>query len=974
MKDVNGYRVIVEQELKELNARGFLIEHERTKAKVAAIETKDENKVFSIGFRTPPKDSTGVAHIVEHTVLCGSKNFPVKDPFIELEKGSLNTFLNAMTYPDKTVYPVASCNDKDFRNLMHVYLDAVFYPDIYTEEKIFKQEGWHYELADVNGPLTYNGVVFNEMKGVFSSPEELMSRKIQQSLFPDNTYVHVSGGDPVSIPDLTYKEYLDFHARYYHPSNSYLYLYGDMDMAEQLAWIDEHYLSQFDYLEVDSEIQMQKPFAKPVDCHDYYSLAEDESPEEKTYFSYNAVAGTSLDQELYIAFQVLDYVLVQGVGAPVKQALMDAGIGTEIVSYYDEGIYQPVFSIIAKNAAVDKKEAFASIVREQLEKLVTEGINKDSLNAGLNALEFRYREADFGAYPKGLMYGLQMFDSWLYDPAKPFIHLQTNETFRTLREKMNDGYFESLIRKYLLDNTHSSFVTIEPKTGLTAQMEQKEAKRLNDYFDTLSETQRRELIRQTEELKRYQEEPSPKEALEKIPMLAREDIGTKAQGFSNIEKTVAGCPVIHHDYFTNGIHYIQIYFDIKPLLKDYAPYIGLLCSVLGCVDTDVHDKLSYSNEILQNAGDMSFVPTLYQSRVRRGEYGAFLVFGTKVFTDRAEKIIGLLYEAVTASHLDDEKRLREIIGEQKSALIMRLLYAGHSTAVGRAMAYQSEPAQYSEQLGGIAYYRFLCRLEENFDCEKENLKQVLRFLIDQIFTRAGMSAGVTCTAGDYAAFERAFSGFVEKMEMRTGAKSVAEPGIRCGEITENEGFKTAGQVQYVARTGNFLDAGVPYSGVYNVVRSILRFGYLWNEVRVKGGAYGVMCAFPDTGEGYFVSYRDPNLSQTNDVYKGVPDYLRKFDVDEREMTKYIIGTISSVDTPLTPKAKGLRSMGAWLTGVTEEDVQKERDEILHATAEDIRNAAAMAEAVLGAGKICVLGNEGRVAENENLFRSVETLG
>lgn len=330
MKDVNGYRVIVKQELRELDAQGYLLEHEKTKAKVVAIETEDNNKVFSIGFRTPPKDSTGVAHIVEHTVLCGSREFPVKDPFVELAKGSLNTFLNAMTYPDKTVYPVASCNDKDFQNLMHVYLDAVFYPNIYKEEKIFQQEGWHYELADVNGALKYNGVVFNEMKGVFSSPKELLERKIQQSLFPDTAYGCESGGDPAVIPDLTYKQYLDFHSRYYHPSNSYLYLYGDMDMAEKLTWIDEHYLSQFDYLEVDSRIQKQKGFEEPVDMSGYYSLAEGESPEDKTYFSYNAVTGTSLDRELYIAFQVLNYVLVQGVGAPVKQALLDKGIGSEI--------------------------------------------------------------------------------------------------------------------------------------------------------------------------------------------------------------------------------------------------------------------------------------------------------------------------------------------------------------------------------------------------------------------------------------------------------------------------------------------------------------------------------------------------------------------------------------------------------------------------------------------------------------------
>ena len=536
MKQVKGYSIIQKQELNELNATGYLLRHDKTKAKVAVIENEDENKVFSIGFRTPPKDSTGVAHIVEHTVLCGSREFPAKDPFIELAKGSLNTFLNAMTYPDKTVYPVASCNDKDFQNLMHVYLDAVFYPNIYKEEKIFKQEGWHYHLDSVEGPLSYNGVVFNEMKGVFSSPEQLIERKIQQSLFPDTSYGFESGGDPVNIPDLTYQEYLDFHSRYYHPSNSYIYLYGDMDMEEKLLWMDENYLSHFDYLKVDSEIPEQKPFHQPVETEAFYSLAEGESEEGKAYLSYNAVTGTSLDPDLYLAFQVLNYVLVQGVGAPVKQALVDAGIGSEIISYFEESIRHPYFSIISKNTEVSKKQEFVTIIRNELTKLVETGINKDSLNAGLNALEFRYREADFGSYPKGLMYGLQMFDSWLYDGEKPFIHICANDTFKRLREKMEEGYFESLIQTWLLDNPHRSIVTASPKVGLTAEMDKEEAKKCQAFFDTLSQEQKEKLVRQTEELRRYQEEPTPKEDLEKIPLLSREDIGKKALGFSNIEK------------------------------------------------------------------------------------------------------------------------------------------------------------------------------------------------------------------------------------------------------------------------------------------------------------------------------------------------------------------------------------------------------------------------------------------------------
>lgn len=973
MKTVKGYRLINKQDLKELDAVGYLLEHEKTKAKVVAIETEDDNKVFSIGFRTPPKDSTGVAHIVEHTVLCGSKEFPVKDPFIELEKGSLNTFLNAMTYPDKTVYPVASCNAKDFQNLMHVYMDAVFYPNIYYEEKIFKQEGWHYELDDVNGPLRYNGVVFNEMKGAFSSPDSVLERKIQQSLYPDTVYGLESGGDPVNIPDLTYQDYLDFHSKYYHPSNSYIYLYGDMDMEEKLTWMDEKYLSKYDYLQVDSSIHPQKQFDKPKDINTYYSLAEGESEENKTYLSYNAVAGNSLDRELYIAFQILNYVLVQGVGAPVKQALTDAGIGTEINSYFEESICQPYFSIIAKNASVDQKEQFVTVIRETLENLVQEGMNKDSLNAGLNALEFRYREADFGSYPKGLMYGLQIFDSWLYDSEKPFIHIQANDTFKNLRKKMEEGYFESLIKKYLLDNEHRTTVTVEPKIGLTAQLDAKEAERLKEHLDGLSNDERQKLVEETKELEKYQEEPSPKEDLERIPMLNRKDIGKKAMGFSNIQKDVDGCPVIHHEYFTNGINYISLYFDIEPYLDEYAPYISLLSSVLSCVDTDLHDKLAFSNEILQNAGDISFEPKIFQSVVERKKYQAYFAFSTKVFADKTKKILDLFYEAISCPHLDDEKRLKEIIGEQKSALFMRLISAGHSTSTNRAMAYISKISKYEEQMSGIAFYRFLKQLDDNFEEQKDNLIQVLQMLLKKIFGASKPLAGITCTNDDYNSFAPEYKKLIQQMNNLSGETELVKPMIHTDQIEENEGFKTAGQVQYVARTGNFIDRGVDYHGVCRVVRATLCFGYLWNEVRVKGGAYGVMCGFSRTGEGYFVSYRDPKLAETNDVYKGVPDYLRSFEADEREMTKCIIGTISMVDTPLTPRAKGTRSMMAYFVGLTEEDVQKERDQILNTTVEDMRNSADMVEALLADGKICVLGNEEKVRENAELFHVIDTI-
>lgn len=973
MKAVKGYEVIEQQELKELDAIGYLLEHKKTKAKVVAIETEDENKVFSIGFRTPPKDSTGVAHIVEHTVLCGSKEFPVKDPFIELAKGSLNTFLNAMTYPDKTVYPVASCNDKDFQNLMHVYLDAVFYPNIYKEEKIFKQEGWHYELEDVNGPLTYNGVVFNEMKGAFSSADQLIERKIQQELFPDNPYGFESGGDPVNIPDLTYQDYLDFHGKYYHPSNSYIYLYGDMDMEEKLTWIDEAYLSDYEYLEVDSEITKQAAFEEPKEAVIEYPLSEGETPDNKNYYSYNVVVGDSLDQDLYIAFQVLDYVLVSGIGAPVKQALLDAGIGTEVLSCYEESICQPYFSIVVKNAAADKKEEFLTILKQELQRIVQEGVSQDSLEAGLNSLEFRYREADFGSYPKGLMYGLQIFDSWLYDASKPFIHIQANETFKKLRDKINTGYFEKLIEIYLLQNSHCAVVTALPKAGMATQMEEAEAKRLADHFSTLSEEEKEQLIRETKELEAYQEEPSPKEDLEKIPLLSREDIKKEAAGFSNLEKSIKEIPVLHHDYFTNGIHYINLMFDMKPWLEKYPSYIALLMDSLGSIDTDYHDKLSLSNEILKHAGNVGCSPKIVPNVKNREEYCAYFSYNAKTFVNETAKILDLLLETMQCSHLDDTKRLKEIISERKSSLQMRLISAGHSTAIGRGMSYFSKFGRFDEEFAGISYYRFLCDLEENFEERKDNLTDVLNMLVKLIFTRENLCLDITCSKEDYIEYEKAISNWVDQVPQKAEDVALISPAVERETILKNEGFKTAGQVQYVARVGNYLNKGIEYKGAYRVIRSALSYGYLWNEVRVKGGAYGVMCGFPRSGEAYFVSYRDPKLVETNEVYHSVINYLRDFEADEREMTQYVIGTISSVDTPLNPRAKGNRSQVAYLSQLTEADVQKERDEILGVSVEDIRSCADMVEAFLSDDYICVVGSEEKIKDNSELFELISTL-
>ncbi len=967
---LTNYTLFEKRELNDLNSTGYLLEHNKTKAKVVVLENEDENKVFTIGFKTPPKDSTGVAHIVEHTVLCGSEQFPAKDPFIELAKGSLNTFLNAMTYPDKTVYPVASCNDKDFQNLMHVYLDAVFHPNIYKEKKIFEQEGWHYEIEQEEDEIHYNGVVYNEMKGVFSSPDQLLDRLVQKSLFPDNAYGVESGGEPEAIPDLTYEEFLKFHQTYYHPSNSYIYLYGNMDMLEKLAWIDREYLSKYDYLNVDSEIKVQKKFDKMKELMDYYSVTKGEGTRHKTYFSYNAVIGDSLDQKLYLAFQVLDYVLVSMPGAPVKQALIDAGIGEDILSSYDNGIMQPVFSIVVKNADSCQKEEFLRILFDTLNQCIKEKLNSRSLEAAINYYEFKYREADFGQYPKGLMYGLQIFDSWLYDGKQPFIHVEANKTFAFLKEQIGSGYYESLIQKYLLDNTHSSCVCVEPKEMLTQEIEKAEAVKLAEYKQSLSQDEVRQMVQNTKALRDYQEEPSPKEDLEKIPLLKISDIRPECQKLVYESAKVAGATILKHDLFTNGIAYLTLGFDVTSR-KEYAPYLNLIVTMLGYVDTKNYTYFELSNEIDFHTGGI--VNSLQVTeRKKKKDFVCMFNFYAKVLYEKIEKAFELIGEMIQNTLFEDEKRFHEVLVETKARYQVKLQSSGHTTAVGRSSSYQSEVGFITEMTSGIGFYQFLCDLDEHFDEKKEITMQICQKLMLEIFRTDNLLGGITADTEGIHAAVRELEKFIPNV-LQGSRQDIPAPQCDIENNNCNEGFKTAGKIQFVARTGNFIQKGVPYSGTLKVVRTILSYDYLWNQVRVKGGAYGAMCGFTYNGNGYFVSYRDPNLERTNEVYCGIESYLENFSVDERGMTKYLIGTISDMDVPLTPRAKGVKGYNAYLAGITDEDLQRERTEVLSTNVERVRQMAPVAKAIMDCNHICVIGNEEKIEENKELFYEIKSL-
>ena len=874
-----------------------------------------------------------------------------------------------MTYSDKTMYPVASCNEQDFKNLMDVYLDAVFYPNIYKREEIFRQEGWHYELKSPEDQLIYNGVVYNEMKGAFSSPEDILDRKILNSLFPDSTYGVESGGDPACIPDLSYEEFLDFHRTYYHPANSYIYIYGNVDMQERLEYLDRGIFLPLMPSRCLQRLFFRKKFEERCirRSENIHFLADSE--EDNTYLSFNAAIGSSLDVEKANAYAVIEYVLLSAPGAPLKQALLDAGLGKDISGSYDSGTMQPVFSITAKYANAEDKDRFVRVIREELERIVAEGLDQKSLMAGINSSEFRFREADFGSFPKGLMYGIDMMDTWLYDDNCPFGYLKQLAVFDFLKKQVGTGYYEDLIRDGLLNNPHTSLVVIEPEKGLNDRMEEELAKKLAAYKESLTEEERQALVEKTESLHRFQETPSTKEELEAIPMLKREDIGKEAYTVSNLEEQAEGTTFVRHDYVTNGVCYLDLLFDMKYVPAEYIPYAGLLKSVLGFIDTENYKYGELFSEINIETGGIYANAQVIQDHREAGSYRTMFGIRAKALAEKMPFAFSMIEEILLRSRLDDTRRLYEIISEQKSTLQERLSAAGHQTAVGRALAYTSEPYGYSDALSGIGYYKLIEDLEAHFEERKGELVEKLKHLMGLLFRQDTLLVSVTCEEENYISVKKLSLNLKEKLETR----ATELPPLHMALGQKNEGFLTAGQVQFVARTGNYRKAGLPYTGALRILKVALSYDYLWINIRVKGGAYGCMSGFGVMGDSYFASYRDPNLGATNEIYEGVTDYVKNFHVDERDMTKYVIGTISELDTPLTPRSKGLRSMTAWLAHITREEVQRERDEILSATEEDIQKLAPYMEAILKTGSICALGGEERMKKEKELFGELKPL-
>jgi len=962
-ENYNGFKLLEIEELKEINSKGRIFVHEKSGAKLFHVENEDDNKVFSISFRTPPKDSTGVAHILEHSVLCGSKKFPVKEPFVELLKGSLNTFLNAMTFGDKTMYPVASRNSKDFLNLMDVYFDAVLNPNIYKYPEIMRQEGWHYELNNKNEDITYKGVVYNEMKGALSSPESILMRKVSESLFPDTTYGVESGGDPDFIPELTQEKFLEFHKNYYHPSNSYIYLYGDMDLLETLKFMDDNYLKDYDKIEVDSKIIAQKPFKEQHRMEAVYPISSNEKEQDKTFFSLNYVidnaADNAVDKELYMAFDILENVLLETPAAPLKKAIIDADLGKDVFGMFDNSILQPTFSIVVKNSNIDKEEAFKKVVYDTLNKLVKEGIDKKLIQSVINIKEFNLREADFNSYPKGLIYNIMCMDTWLYD-SSPVVHLRYAATMEKLKAGVKSNYFEELIKKYILNNTHSSLLVVEPKKGLSETKDKELVEKLKVFKNSLSEAELDEIISQTASLTLRQTTGDSEENINKIPLLSLEDIDKHADRLPLEEKKDG---ILFHDISTNGIAYINMYFETCNVKLEQLPYITILSELLGMINTKNYSYEDLSNEININTGGISYGARAFMENGTDENFFPKFVVKAKALNSKVPKLMELISETVMNSKFDDKKRIKELVAEIKSRYEMKIQSEGHVLAAARVQSYFSPIGKYAELLSGISFYHFIVELEKDFDKNYDNLAATLKEISHQIFNKKSLLTSITSEEEELKHIKENLTILTKKLDNSVHEKQDYKFNLKA----DNEGLMTSGKVQFVAKGGNYKKLGFNYTGAMLLLKSVARYDYLWNRVRVQGGAYGCMASFSKNGNMYFTSYRDPNLKETLKIYDEMPAYLDKFKPDEREMTKYIIGTVSELDTPLTPSMKGQVATANFISKITFEDIQKERDEVLQAKAADISGLSKLIEAVMDEKFICVLGNEDKLKNNKDVF-------
>jgi len=961
----HGFKLQQKKFIKEVNSDCYYFTHVKSGARLLKIAADDANKTFSVTFKTLPESDAGTPHIMEHSVLNGSKNFPVKSPFDVLAKGSLNTFLNAMTGGDITIYPVASMNDKDFMNLMHVYLDAVFQPLIYDDPRILNQEGWHHEMTETDGPVVYKGVVYNEMKGAYSSPARELGYQIDKNLFPDTPYGYSSGGYPSAIPTLTYEDFLNFHRTYYHPSNSYIYLYGDYDLDKELKFIDAEYLSKYDKSDKKIEIPLQKPFSEMKKVNSYYSAAEGSSTENQTYLSLNTVAGLNTDQKLAFALQIIREVLINQESAPIRLALQEAGIGRDVRASIDD-MKQNVFQIQVQNANPGEEDKFLAIVNEQLKKAAKEGLDKKAVEGTLNRIEFRLREGDDAQ--KGLSYNFNALNSWFY-AGRPFESLEYEKPLAAIKKGIEEGYLRDVIKKYLIGNNHSLLLVLQPKPGMEKEIKDAAKKELEEFRNTLSDDDKAKLVKETQELIAYQKRDDSPEAVASIPMLAMKDINPKADWHDVNEQEVDDVKLLYHNTFTNNVVYARMYYDARVLPQELIPYASLLAEVMGSLNTKNYTYGDLDKALNLNTGGFStFINTYLENSVDDNLVPKYIV-NSRAMNDKTGKMFELLDEIVNNTKYSDNDRLKAVLTRHQSRLDADIKRNGLGYARTRFFSYFSNEGIFDELTGGVNYYRFVTDLLNNFDEKSDEISAKLSKTAKMLFSKDNLIVSVTGSKDDLPAAK-------EELKKYITGQPDSQAEINSWKFDfekKNEGLLSASKVQYVIQGYDFKKLGYKWDGKIRVLSQILSRDYLTNQVRVIGGAYGGFSVFGSTGRVYFGSYRDPNLKETLETYSKTPEYISSFEADEKEMTRYVIGTISRMDRPQTPSQKGNRAVTRYFMKLTKDDLQKERDEVLSVTVKDLKDMKKMVSDILAQDVYCVYGNEGKIQENKDLFEKLVKL-
>ena len=942
-KNIHGFKLIRELEINEIQATLYEFIHEKTNAKTIWLKRADENKTFSIAFKTTPVDDTGVFHILEHSVLNGSKRYPVKEPFVDLLKGSLQTFLNAMTFPDKTVYPVSSRNNQDYINLMRVYLDAVFYPLAIQNPNRFYQEGWHYELNDINEIPSYKGVVFNEMKGAFSSADSIRSRLIMHSLFPDNCYGNESGGDPNYITDLTYEQFVAAHNKYYSPSNSYIFLDGDIDIDNILQIINDEYLNNFEKNEEEIIIAKQKPIIAEKVIKDY-EVAPDSELTKKAQIAKAYVIGNFDDYEKISAFSLITSILCNNNESPLKKAILENDLGEDIYFAVQDGILQPFVEIDVINTDLQKEDEINEILTKTFKEIIKQGINKEELEAYLNQAEFKAKEREFGGAPKGLVFNLSALDSWLYG-GKPEDGLCFDDLYASLRTKINTSYYEDLIEEYILNSNHCATVLLKPSNTLGQEKIEKENAKLAAYNETLSEKDKQELIKMNEELSKWQNSVDTPEQKATLPYLRLSDLNDKVSKYPIDVDKYENNIILKHPQDTNGITYVSLYINTNDLeLPDYT-ILGQMTLLFGKLKTKKYDVTTLNRMIKAILGDfnVSFSNSVSKDR----ELKNMMVVTYSCLQRNNYEATELVKEIIYNTDLSDFDSIKDILKQNIFGLEQTFIAAGHAIAVTRAGAYSSASATIAGYHVGYEAYKYLKNIDDNYDELGLSFCKQLSQLRDKILVKERYTLSIA-PQGSETIIEQilkdAPSGTVNKV-------SDIHP---LGHA--REGMIIPSNVSYAAKV-LALPEDIEKIGTMYVISNILSLDYLWNEIRVKGGAYGCGQRTSLSNNIIFHSYRDPNPDNSLQVFTNTVNYLKKFVDNNENIENYIVGTTGEFDPLFSTKQAIKASDAEYLINYSYELKQSIYNQILNTTIKDIEKAITYFEKVNEADNVCVVGNK-----------------